>query len=198
MKKVLIFIVFLYATGLNAASVVSFLIASNTLVEQNEKIINDIFFSTIAKHNFAFTEAQKEEVANIAYQCPYTGGEAVYRARVLHTALTGLTDFNDSTACTNQGINWRKGNTLTPENILSVSLVPNPTNGKASFVFSEKTESNCSITIFNLLGQKVNTYSLFENTESFDFDTQTFSKGMYYYKVSGLSTSLSGKFIVEK
>ena len=79
-----------------------------------------------------------------------------------------------------------------------VYVYPNPTNGKASFVFSSKIESNCRITIFNSLGQKVNTYSLFENTETFDFNTQSLARGMYYYKVNGLSTSLSGKFIVEK
>ena len=194
MKKILIFIVFLYATGLNAASVVGCLVVSNTLVEQNEKIINDIFFSTLAKHNFAFTEAQKEEVANIAYQCPYTGGEAVYRARVLHTALTGLTDFDDSTNCATQGINWRHANNPNSTIAQSVEVVPNPTNGKGVFVLRYPLTQNLTIYIYNSLGQKVGQYQALQDEKSIPFDTQHLSKGLYYYNLNGLT----GKFIVEK
>ena len=170
----------------------------NSLVEQNEKSINDIFFSTIAKHNFTFTESQINEIENIALQCPYTGGEAVYRARVLHTALTGFTTYNDSINCAVQGINWRQGNSSKAEKFLSVSVVPNPTSGKAAFIFTSSIESIATIEIFNTLGQKVSSFNLPSNTETFDFNTQSLSKGMYYYKVSELNISLSGKFIVEK
>ena len=188
----------MYATGFNAASVVGCLVASNTLVEQNEKSINDIFFSTLAKHNFAFTELQKAAITDIAHQCPYTGGEAVYRARVLHTTLTGLIDFDDSTSCAIQGINWRHSNPPKVEKSITVSVIPNPTNGNAAFVFSISIESNCDIEIFNSLGQKISTFSVPKNTDIWKFDTDAFAKGLYYFKVNGLNKALSGKFIVEK
>ena len=197
MKKILIFIVFLYATRLNAASVVGLLIASNTLVEQNERNINDIFFATIAKHNFTFTEAQKEEVANIAYQCPYTGGEAVYRARVLHTALTGLTDFNDSTACSVQGINWRYGNTQATESSLHLAVIPNPVSSEAQFVLEKATENNTFIKVYSSIGQIVIECSIPANESRIRFSTEKLSAGIYHYTGQSGSQFLYGKFIVE-
>ena len=172
-------------------------VSSNTLVEQNERSINDIFFATIAKHNFTFSELQIAEIENIALQCPYTGGEAVYRARVLHTALTGFTAYNDSVNCAIQGINWRKGSTETVKPSIYLGVIPNPVSGEASFVLDNVLAQAVNITIYNTLGQKVQEVYIPANTLKANFEVKTWGAGIYYYQTLINQQFYEGKFIVE-
>lgn len=52
--------------------------------EKNEKIITDIYLQTIAKGIKEFSSTQKATILEIANECPYIGGPAVYLARGLY------------------------------------------------------------------------------------------------------------------
>jgi hypothetical protein len=170
-------------------------VVATALIEQNERSLNALYLSTVGSRIFTFNEVQKATIADIATQCPYTGGEAVYRARALHFALTGESHFDDATICNNEGIAWRQAYPKEQATVpFSVQVIPNPASDKGSFVFTAPTSSTQIIFIYNSLGQKIAEYRINEEEKGLDFSTENYASGMYYYTVG----NLQGKFIVEK
>ena len=64
-------------------------VGTSETIEQNEKQVNNVYLSTIAKSIDGFTADQVSALFDIANQCPMVGGNAVYRARALY-ALIGF------------------------------------------------------------------------------------------------------------
>lgn len=174
----------------------SFLYGLCSLYATNERILNDIYFSTIAKGNFIFTEPQKATISNIAYQCPYTGGVAVYRARALQYALTDENSYDDVATCNAQNIAWRHSN-VGKKDLVQLSLFPNPAEDKVSSLLNKTLESAISIAIYNTLGQKVAEIAIPANTLKVNFEVETWGAGIYYYQTLINQQFYEGKFIVE-
>jgi hypothetical protein len=66
----------------------------NVLPADNEKLMNSFYLKAIAQENTLSSEEQNSLLA-IALQCPYEGGNAVFRARILYEHLNGAMTFND-------------------------------------------------------------------------------------------------------
>ncbi|MCB0849673.1 MAG: hypothetical protein KDC20_07975, partial [Bacteroidetes bacterium] len=62
-----------------------------------QKMINEIYLSTVAKDVLEFTNDQIQDLYAIASQCPLAGGQAVYRARSLYALADKNTFFNNFT-----------------------------------------------------------------------------------------------------
>jgi hypothetical protein len=73
-------------------------ITPSNLFEQNEQVINRIYFQTLAIGNEELTAAQKSIVTTMANQCPLVHGDAVFKARVLFS-LFNHARFNDKVLC---------------------------------------------------------------------------------------------------
>src|SRR5690606_10442037 len=67
-------------------------LAVTVQIEDNEKKVNEIYLSTVAKDVLEFTNDQIQDLYAIASQCPLAGGQAVYKARALY-ALTDKKEF---------------------------------------------------------------------------------------------------------
>jgi hypothetical protein len=63
-------------------------------------LFNSIFLNTIAKGNYSFDSTQQAQLESIAFQCPFKGGNAVYKARSLYVIIKDTT-YNDSLYCAN-------------------------------------------------------------------------------------------------
>ncbi|HXP48414.1 MAG TPA: T9SS type A sorting domain-containing protein, partial [Bacteroidia bacterium] len=89
----------------------------------------------------------------------------------------------------------------TISNTNSVTLYPNPNNGKFTIHFSANGQSmnNCQIGIYNVLGQKIYSQILQQAKGDYEIDLSTQSKGVYLYRVlteTGASISI-GKIIIQ-
>lgn len=83
-------------------------ITSNNDYELYEQTINNFALRLTRYGEDSISELQKTELAFIAHLCPFVGGSAVYKARVLWGMFSPITQYNDRLTCT-QGQN-KNGN----------------------------------------------------------------------------------------
>ncbi len=69
--------------------------------QKNQKRINEVYFNSIAKAKWPikYTPEQWNTIVEIANQCTYIGGDAVYEARSLYRLRYPDVKFDDSTFC---------------------------------------------------------------------------------------------------
>lgn len=70
-------------------------IATNFIVEQNEKLFNELYLQTVAIGNTDFSASQKQQLESLVYQCPADGGAVIYRARSLYQLIETKAFAND-------------------------------------------------------------------------------------------------------
>ena len=125
------------------------------IFEQNEKLFNSIYYVTTAKGNYDFTAQQRDDLLAIAGQCPYSGGDAVFKARTV-CALFDETVYDDRSLCAAQGVLWRikkpKAAILAESNALQVRVYPNPTASQTT-VFVGNTHTDLQLTLNDALGR---------------------------------------------
>jgi Secretion system C-terminal sorting domain len=165
--------------------------ASNTLIEYNEKIINNIRLCTVAKSNFSsnstgvssFTPEQVAVIDYLSYQCPYLGGDAVHNARGLR-ALYSNDIYDDYFICGAVGIQARtvkpKDKTNESQILMAIKMYPNPSAGYA-YLFVPQQYQGASITVTNMLGQVIQRYTASKTTEILDINDQ--ENGTYIIQI---------------
>jgi hypothetical protein len=106
-------------------------IATENIIEANEKSINAIYLQTLAKDNYVLSANQQSIVTAIASQCPLIGGSAVSKARTLYT-LYATANFNDDALCGFAVVAKTQANTTKKPQATKneqVLIYPNPTQG---------------------------------------------------------------------
>jgi hypothetical protein len=87
------------------------------------------------------------------------------------------------------------GLTEFPENLNSIQVFPNPSNGIFSIILANE-KSNCEIEFYNILGEKIYSSVLSNGTTSIDLSPK--AKGIYLYKVISENEPIgSGKVLIE-
>ncbi len=158
------------------------LIDVTEIYEENEQIVNDIYFRTIAADNYDFTQDQLTNLASVAYQCPLAGGAAVYRARGMYQSATGFVFFDDTDLCQQQNINWRKAATITSKTDV-ISIYPNPVDNMLTFSFGTAYAEKV-VFICNAMGQKIIEFKLpKDNQNTFTISVSDLATGFYFVKV---------------
>ena len=92
-------------------------------LETNKKTVNDIYLSTVAIGIAAFDSVQTADLQDIAYQCPLTGGSAVYEARSLLSTVEDVV-YDDVVLCV--GAQARKASDEIISSQNGFHLFPNP------------------------------------------------------------------------
>ncbi len=134
------------AKTLNAA------IPATAVYEINEKSVNALYIAWVETGEF--TPTQKGELADIAFQCPLSGGDAVFFARSLYALIDPDARYDDELLCSVGG-QYRalpKAETEEP----GFDVYPNPANDHLvlrCFGMPEDTESIA--VVFDLLGREL-------------------------------------------
>lgn len=120
---------------------------------------------------------------NIAQQCPYSGGHAVIRARVLLSAITDSIAYDDDGNCLQNGI-YRIANdtTVSQKENNEVVIQPNPAGDYIMVTVKNVNSENCKIEIINNLNQTVLTKQLNCNNQE-HIDISKISQGLYAVKI---------------
>ncbi len=74
-----------------------------------------------------------------------------------------------------------------------VNVYPNPSNGV--FIVSNVTSPNASISLYNLLGKKINTLTSVINSNTLQIDLTSQPTGVYYLNISSINTQQSFKLV---
>jgi hypothetical protein len=124
----------------------------------------------------------------IAYQNPYSGGDAVYSARVM--LGLDIADFIENS-------NERKANLAQRFTVYDRGvMVPNPNSGKMSYIYSMDSNSSAELQIFSSQGVLIRKIDIPSDNHSIDIDLTDQVSGIYVYRVVTDGTIYAGNKII--
>lgn len=158
------------------------LVVLNSLPDENMKQINEISFLYLL-YGKDTLNAYYSTIQNIAEQCPFSGGKAVYIARGFAEMLNDTVVFDDD-ICLQQGY-YRLQNELTDNKALNdIDLIPNPANSYADVILNKNYEGICRVKITDVYSKIVFEQSFDCNKKQFRINTTSFLNGMYNVQIS--------------
>ncbi len=126
--------------------------------EDNEKKVNEVYLNTISKGNFDYSASHLSLLESVASQCPWEGGNAVFRARGM-LALVQRVIINDESMCNSVKslIEYSEEPNNPETEVIETNFIkiyPNPTN---NYLNIEAINSLIisTVEVFNLAGQKM-------------------------------------------
>lgn len=151
-------------------------------VEINYKAIHELNLSFTKNHGLSNTE--QIDVVNLAEQCPYAAGPAVYMARTLR-ALFDRTPHQYTSACETYNpfpaSRKAKVNSVS-SSLFGTRLYPSPNNGNAIYEFAVDKDALVKIKVFDGMGKLM----LFQNLtgkNKFEFQSLNLSQGLYHIQL---------------
>jgi hypothetical protein len=190
-----------HASYLNAAS--QAIITNNQVnavidPEVNHKSVNQ-FEAGMRSNGLAWVASQKASILNIASQCPYKGGEAVYRARLLLKAINDTTAFEDESVCLSQGVYRQNSITDNSLYIAEVTLIPNPASDILQVHWDQDKLTIHSISIYDSRMQLCLTLNSTKTDSPFNINIGTLAPGVYTVAFnSNINSVMYKKLIVIK
>jgi hypothetical protein len=169
---------------------------ASAVIEENEKVVNEISLATIGKSNYVLNVSQIAQLRAIAEQCPLAGGSAVFRARALLYLIDGRLYYNDRQICWNEGIALKE---LPNEKafLSNVKLYPNPANEKVTLEYKFEGVEKLYFTLYNAMGVSVMEHSLNASKNSFVFSTEFLTPGVYHVRLGDHNEHLfNGKLVI--
>lgn len=153
-------------------------ITPENLSEENEKLFNQIYLETWGKYIFELDSTQTANLEDIAYQNPISGGESVYSARtILNLDLTD--NIGETTARTTRP----KKNMMLDSNLNGV-VVPNPSTGNFSYMFSGPINVGGDLEIYDLIGNLVSNIKFFKGQSEVSINLSDNVSGIYMMKLN--------------
>ncbi len=154
---------------------------TNELYEENERIVNDIYLQTYAQNNYDLSEQQQEALANIAEQCPLSGGSAVFQARSMLFPYRMQHVYDDENTCSSEGYAMRHTQQTELNSNHSLTLHPNPSKDKITISFDDLQENGSTLVIYDLLGNVVKRIVIPANIQQYEFSIEGIASGTYLY-----------------
>ena len=167
------------ATDIEAVKATNATLVTTNLMEFNEKRINEVYLNTAAKASVDFTAPQIADLATIAHQCPYLGGDAVYVARSLYARFSNDA-YNDTEICGAVGIQARLNNangTKAKTKAAFALAFPNPADDVLHLLTSLPYQDGV-LTLTNAIGQRE--LSLTVRGTMNDINLAPLSNGIYF------------------
>jgi hypothetical protein len=175
----------------------NFAISVSNTIEENQKNINDIYYSTISRGIFEFDSAQTATVLDIATQCPESGGKAVPVAQAIYRLIVDTVTFANDTNCGGASPRIAKDN---KRSIINSFIFPNPSSNSASLHFTLPDNQDMIFIIYNILSQEKNRFQISSHGKhEFKFSCENLTPGIYFYRIFTDGNQASfGKFTILK
>jgi hypothetical protein len=157
----------------------------------NQKQVQEIYLSTVAKESMQLDSIQKATLQSIAAQCPLSGGDAVYAARSLYAAIENVV-YDDPQICWAQGISYRPSVPQSPKVSETVNLkdgtikvYPNPAYNYLVVESNKATTNNQNrILITDIVGKIVyDSGYTSDSSNKWFISTQYYHSGMYILRL---------------
>lgn len=174
-------------------------IVPETDFEANEQSVNDLYLQYIAE-NFAPLQPERmEHLQSIARQCPFIGGNAVYRARAFWTVLTGeMPHYNDEAACADPpALRMPEQSAGAPAALRGFTVFPNPTNDELRIQWKEAALETGEARIFDLYGRLVQRSVIATGATENTMSLHRLSDGLYYLNLHVNGMRLVRRIVVQ-
>lgn len=165
-------------------------------IDANQKQLNQIY-AVFLEDDSLVTTNQIQDLANLAWMCPFTEGLAVYQARgLVHNWDDSTFYYNSCEINTPQSSSSRFADLSQNKEVLAtqIAVFPNPSNGNLVVNTNVK---ECIFEVFDLMGKKLISKHLNEGESKLDLST--LSSGTYLYKISQSGATIkTDKLILDK
>jgi len=163
-------------------------VTTTEVFESNQKTVNRITLAMIIQNQDEPDSLQKVYLEQIANQCPFAGGEAVYQARAL---LSDTVAYDDEVLCDTSSQRLLKPEIQPP---LAYRLYPNPSNGYTIVELEREAQESGEVLVYNALGVQIHAEPFREGTTAILLDFTGRPCGIYYLTLRTKSHSSSSIF----
>ncbi|MBK9318795.1 MAG: T9SS type A sorting domain-containing protein [Bacteroidetes bacterium] len=120
----------------------------------------------------------REQIFGIASQCPFQGGQGVFRARYFFSFFNDSIEYNDAAVCLAQGI--LKTKRLVNGIIPHMLIKPNPASSQTEIKMKGFGDEQFSLTITDIHGRELFVKNNLSFNETVYLQTKYFTQGVYY------------------
>ncbi|MDQ3047560.1 MAG: T9SS type A sorting domain-containing protein [Bacteroidota bacterium] len=150
--------------------------------ESNTKWMNEMLIQNSIS-GIDFTESQLADLRLVAAKCPYNDGMAVHQARTILSQYESAEYVNLCESFTDENRSMQSL-PIEAKETENFRLYPNPNDGSMKLIYSMKDQSTGTVTIFDISGKAVASYSLETGTNNQILINETMlNSGVYFYKV---------------
>jgi hypothetical protein len=182
-------------------------IPATAIHEDNEKKVNEVYLNSIAKGIADYTADQLAILQFVAGQCPWEGGNAVFRSRGM-LALVQRVIINDESMCEAKSLpeqgydkETTEGEVIAEEEVIEMGFIkiyPNPTSNLLNIEGIDEVTIS-SIEIFSLAGQKLIQLDNNKERQYTQVEVGLLEAGLYICRVITTNSEIhSFKFSVVK
>jgi len=207
----------LFENLLAEAKQLNSVVSTIELFDLNEHHINALHLKDLEYGSESLTLADLQWISNLAQECPYVAGNAVYKARSMYVAVDPLAYFDDLVICNNVGV-YKGGNSLfDAENAAldsmsaqdglqliyalegdRITLYPNPANDQVTVSYKLNALSTGTLQILDIHGRVLQTITLSPTKTKFSFSVRELPNAVYTYRFLVNNMPLQhGKFVKE-
>jgi len=178
MKYVIILLFITQAQSVNSS------IISNAKMANALKSFNAIYTGNLINgFKYELTTTQKSVLTDLAQQCPYEFGPAVFQARTYLKACGDSVEY--SNPCENL-VSVSGARIIAPDGKvikgIEINVFPNPAESAITLNSSLPTGVSGEIVFFDGIGNKLFSVKLTEGDNAMDVDISKYAAGLYYYK----------------
>ena len=146
-------------------------------------------------------DRDKAALEEIIWQCPKSGGHAVYQARALYHLVNDSIIFNDSLFCSN-GFSLRQEAPLSKSNNLLeafIKMIPNPAEKSVNFQLNLPLDNAADIYIWDIMGRIVEKTSIEKGNLNKVVALPNCKSGLYFVNIIvGNQSIFKDKLIVKQ
>jgi hypothetical protein len=126
---------------------------------------------------------QRNQLNNLAAQCPETGGPAVHQARAWLDHINGTcTVWTDN--CPLQPANNQRTASASQPKEASITIFPNPATKQATLSWELTDETVAVFTLFNAQGKQISSQVLTAQTGTLEIDIANLPAGVYFWGIT--------------
>ncbi|MBL7764856.1 MAG: T9SS type A sorting domain-containing protein [Chitinophagaceae bacterium] len=186
-------------------------LGNSDIFEQNAKWINGLYLRVLEFTLDSISAVEIESIGILANTCPYLGGNAVYRARVLYSHFMPGIHYDDLELCNGQGV-YKNGESKLQQQLKSIKdyqnkkssfthgieVYPVPTNSQLNISYYFPEGESGEFVLYDILGRKQLKTTLNENANKAILNVGYLPSGIYMYSIyTNKNRNFSGKIIVE-
>jgi hypothetical protein len=171
------------------------LITTTKHYEENEKFVSDLYLKTVGKRITEVSTNDQSQLLSIAHECPFIGGQAVYKARALYRLINPLEEYDDYPLCHSLGLLKKRPSENSP--LLESVVFPNPCSTSATLAYSILEDTKTILEIFDFSLKLIATEILNNDERQKQLDFSQYKQGLYIYNIIQNNHVISsGKFSI--
>ncbi len=163
------------------ASQINNSITPSNILESNRKSLNEVILKKLQHPDHIYDQHDLNVVHDIAIQCPYQGGDAVYEARAWYNLATNRNNHYPN-ICPVNNIE-EQATPVNREEQIYFKLYPNPSDGHFQVTYDLNTKENVRLEFYTLQGQMILSQVLGANMSNSEIDLSQMESGVYLYKL---------------